>query len=139
MTTTPGKATKPADPKPASKGQTVILFTAFEPSGDAHAAPIIRQLIKQVPDLRIYAWGGPLMEEAGASIVQRTATDGAMGLNTRPFAGGRSRGEFSHLPLHAQTGHEDHSSCGPATLGVGTMANIKASKADRPRALPVAV
>lgn len=82
MTTTPGKDTKPSQPKPVSKGQTAILFTAFEPSGDAHAAPIIRQLIKQVPDLRIYAWGGPLMEEAGASIVQRTATDGAMGLNS---------------------------------------------------------
>ncbi|MCH8316184.1 MAG: hypothetical protein IIA64_09445, partial [Planctomycetes bacterium] len=82
MTTKSGKGTKPADPNLASKGQTAILFTAFEPSGDAHAAPIIRQLIKQVPDLRIYAWGGPLMEEAGASIVQRTATDGAMGLNS---------------------------------------------------------
>ena len=46
-----------------------ILFTAFEPSGDAHAAPVIRALKARDPALRIYAWGGPKMAAAGAEIV----------------------------------------------------------------------
>ena len=57
-----------------------ILFTAFEPSGDAHAAPAIRALKARDPSLRIYAWGGPKMAAAGAEIIEQTATDGAMGL-----------------------------------------------------------
>jgi lipid-A-disaccharide synthase len=65
------------------KGDTPrsVLFTAFEPSGDAHAAPVIRALLHMVPDLKIYAWGGPLMKQAGATIVEETAGDGAMGLS----------------------------------------------------------
>jgi len=57
-----------------------VLFTAFEPSGDAHAAPVIAELRRRDPDLRIFAWGGPRMEEAGAEVLERTADDGAMGL-----------------------------------------------------------
>lgn len=63
-----------AQPQPA------ILFTAFEPSGDAHAAPVIRQLRQVAPKLEIYAWGGPLMQLAGANLVQETVQAGAMGL-----------------------------------------------------------
>ncbi|UCD74811.1 MAG: hypothetical protein JSV91_13610 [Phycisphaerales bacterium] len=58
--------------------QASLLFTAFEPSGDAHAAPVIRELLEQSPGLKVYAWGGPLMEEAGATLIERTADDGAM-------------------------------------------------------------
>ena len=58
--------------------QSSLLFTAFEPSGDAHAAPVIRELLEHAPQLKIYAWGGPLMEEAGATLIERTADDGAM-------------------------------------------------------------
>ncbi|MHC5115345.1 MAG: lipid-A-disaccharide synthase [Planctomycetota bacterium] len=61
--------------------QPGILFTAFEPSGDAHAAPVIRRLLEKIPQLRIYAWGGEQMQEAGATIVEHTADDAAMGLN----------------------------------------------------------
>ena len=57
----------------------VVLFTAFEPSGDAHAAPVIAELRRRRPELRIHAWGGPRMEEAGAEIVERTSDDGVMG------------------------------------------------------------
>ena len=56
-----------------------MLFTAFEPSGDAHAAPVIAELRRRRPELRIHAWGGPRMEEAGAEIVERTSEDGVMG------------------------------------------------------------
>ena len=58
----------------------VVLFTAFEPSGDAHAAPVIAALRAHRPDLRICAWGGPRMAEAGAEIIERTSEDGVMGL-----------------------------------------------------------
>lgn len=58
-----------------------ILFTAFEPSGDSHAAGVITELLKQAPNLRVYAWGGPKMEAAGAHIVEKTCNDGSMGLS----------------------------------------------------------
>jgi lipid-A-disaccharide synthase len=63
----------------STRTKPAILFTAFEPSGDAHAAPVIRELLAMVPGLTVYAWGGPLMEAAGATIIERTAEDGAMG------------------------------------------------------------
>ncbi len=75
------KSEKGGPPPSEAKGQAAILFTAFEPSGDAHAAPIIAELLKQVPHLKIFAWGGPLMEQAGATLVGRTAEDGSMGLS----------------------------------------------------------
>ena len=58
-----------------------MLFTAFEPSGDAHAAPVIAALKAMAPDIEIVAWGGPQMERAGATMIERTADDGAMGLS----------------------------------------------------------
>ncbi|MHC4947606.1 MAG: lipid-A-disaccharide synthase, partial [Planctomycetota bacterium] len=63
-----------------TKTKPAVLFTAFEPSGDAHAAPVIRELLERAPGLTVYAWGGPRMEEAGATIVERTAEDGSMAL-----------------------------------------------------------
>lgn len=57
-----------------------VLFTAFEPSGDDHAAPVIAELKRRRPDLPVYAWGGPKMEQAGAIIVERTGDDAVMGL-----------------------------------------------------------
>ncbi len=59
----------------------LILFTAFEPSGDAHAAPVIAEILRRRTGLRIYACGGPKMEAAGASILERTVDLGAMGLH----------------------------------------------------------
>jgi len=69
---------------PAKQGATTIqgsvLFTAFEPSGDAHAAPVIAELRRVAPEVPVIAWGGPRMKEAGATVVERSADDGAMGL-----------------------------------------------------------
>ncbi|MCE9620346.1 MAG: hypothetical protein K8R92_10645 [Planctomycetes bacterium] len=67
----------PAQPIP----QATVLFTAFEPSGDAHAAPVIAALKKMAPQIEIVACGGPKMEMAGATMIERTADDGAMGLS----------------------------------------------------------
>ncbi|MCH8823459.1 MAG: hypothetical protein IH984_08110 [Planctomycetes bacterium] len=64
-----------------SQPPPAILFTAFEPSGDAHAAPVIRELRRVAPKLQIYAWGGPLMQQAGAELVQETVEAGAMGIS----------------------------------------------------------
>jgi lipid-A-disaccharide synthase len=71
-----------------SRAQSSILFTAFEPSGDAHAAPVIQELRRDLPQVQVYAWGGPAMKAAGATIVQETAVDGAMGAEalTKVFA-----------------------------------------------------
>jgi len=79
----------------AARG-AVILFTAFEPSGDAHAATVIRALKQLDPSLRICAWGGPKMRDAGAEIIEESAGDGVMGLSSlsRVFA---MRGELRRI------------------------------------------
>lgn len=57
-----------------------VLFTAFEPSGDEHAAAVIAELKRREPRLPIYAWGGPAMQAAGAAVIERTGEDAVMGL-----------------------------------------------------------
>lgn len=56
-----------------------IIVTAFEPSGDNHAAPVIAALRARAPSLRIVGWGGPAMAAAGAEIIGETVSGGAMG------------------------------------------------------------
>jgi len=60
--------------------QPAVLFTAFEPSGDDHAAAVIRVLKRTCPELAIYGWGGRKMEEAGAQIVEFTGDNAVMGM-----------------------------------------------------------
>lgn len=55
-----------------------ILFTAFEPSGDEHAASAIVELRKRLPDVPIHGFGGPRMAEAGAQIIEQTSGMGLM-------------------------------------------------------------
>jgi lipid-A-disaccharide synthase len=57
-----------------------LLFTAFEPSGDDHAAAVILELRKRHPALKMFGWGGPKMEAAGATIIERTGDDAVMGM-----------------------------------------------------------
>lgn len=57
-----------------------ILFTAFEPSGDDHAAVVIAALRHRYPHIAIYAWGGPKMAAAGATIIEETGHDAVMGI-----------------------------------------------------------
>jgi lipid-A-disaccharide synthase len=66
-------------PHPTPRG---LLFTAFEPSGDDHAAVVIAELRKRhsPQELPIYAWGGPKMAAAGATIIEHTGDDAVMGL-----------------------------------------------------------
>lgn len=65
----------------ASRKKTpALLFTAFEPSGDDHASAVIAELKRRHPNLSIFAWGGPKMARAGATIIERTGDDAIMGL-----------------------------------------------------------
>ncbi|QKK08901.1 MAG: hypothetical protein HND58_12525 [Planctomycetota bacterium] len=64
----------------ADEALPAVLFTAFEPSGDDHAAAVIAELKRLQPDLPIYAWGGPDMEAAGAELIERTGDDAVMGM-----------------------------------------------------------
>ncbi len=68
-----------AQPRPGS-AEPALLFTAFEPSGDDHASAVIAELRRRHPALPIYAWGGPKMERAGATIVERTGEDAVVGI-----------------------------------------------------------
>jgi lipid-A-disaccharide synthase len=63
------------------QSKSVILFTAFEPSGDALAAPVIAELGRYGDWIEIHACGGPQMEAAGATLIERTADGGSMGLS----------------------------------------------------------
>ncbi|MCH2141014.1 MAG: hypothetical protein MK100_08290 [Phycisphaerales bacterium] len=71
---------------PVDTSVPAVLFTAFEPSGDALAAPVIEAMRESHPEWAIYAWGGPRMEAAGARMAGMTAEDGAMGLGALAHA-----------------------------------------------------
>ncbi len=45
-----------------------LFFVAGEPSGDAHAADVIGEILKIRPDAEIHAYGGERMKAAGAKI-----------------------------------------------------------------------
>ncbi len=55
-----------------------ILFTAFEPSGDQLAAPVIAHLRRELPETPVFAWGGSRMAEAGAELIENTCDRSAM-------------------------------------------------------------
>lgn len=58
--------------------RSAILFSAFEPSGDALAAPLIEELRRRDPARPIYAFGGPRMEAAGAELIESTTEHAVM-------------------------------------------------------------
>jgi lipid-A-disaccharide synthase len=66
-------------PSPDSNSKLVLL-SAFEPSGDDLGSAVVRSLRERAPSLRIAAWGGPRLKEAGAEIVEDTSGDAVMGL-----------------------------------------------------------
>lgn len=55
-----------------------ILFSAFEPSGDGLAAPVIAELRRRSPQQRIVALGGPKMKAAGAEMIEITTHNAVM-------------------------------------------------------------
>ena len=59
--------------------QTTILFTAFEPSGDALAASAARGLTAIDPMIRLFGLGGGEMDAAGVDMLAQTTHEAAMG------------------------------------------------------------
>lgn len=70
----------PSQPAASQTPRGVLLFTAFEPSGDDHAASVIAKIRAMNPDVEIFAWGGAKMQAAGATLVERTGDDAVMGM-----------------------------------------------------------
>lgn len=70
----------PTVPTPITRSPPTILFTAFEPSGDDHAAAVISEIARLRPDVKVFAWGGPKMARAGAQLVARTGDRSVIGL-----------------------------------------------------------
>ncbi len=50
-------------------GEVDILVVAGEHSGDQHAAKVVQELLKQHPGLRVAAFGGPHLSQAGAQLL----------------------------------------------------------------------
>ena len=71
-----------------------ILFTVFEPSGDVLAARLIRELKERDPSLEFTGFGGPKMQEAGATLIQDTTEHASIAVShglAREIAGHRAR------------------------------------------------
>jgi lipid-A-disaccharide synthase len=64
-----------SDPKPLT-----IFFSAGDPSGDLHAANLIRQLRGKRPHLDAVGYGGPLMEAAGLRLQTDLTVLAVMGI-----------------------------------------------------------
>lgn len=62
-----------------------VCVSAGEPSGDRHAAALVRALRDQRPDLQIEGVGGEEMAVAGAHLLERIESLSAMGF-AEPFA-----------------------------------------------------
>lgn len=61
-------------------GEVDILVVAGEHSGDQHAAEVVRDLLSRDPSLRIAAFGGPRLREAGAQLLLDMTGFSAVGL-----------------------------------------------------------
>lgn len=66
-----------------------ILLTAFEPSGDTLGARFIEMWRQRQPGIPVWAMGGPKMQAAGATIIERTTDKAVMGA-----------GAISHAKIH---------------------------------------
>ncbi len=64
----------------ADTSPSTVMILAGEPSGDVHAADLIRQMKTQHPGIQIVAMGGPNMEQAGATLFFSIENLSAMGI-----------------------------------------------------------
>jgi lipid-A-disaccharide synthase len=56
-----------------------IYISAGEPSGDAHAARVASALRRRLPGVELEAFGGPLLEQAGARVLDRMESFSVVG------------------------------------------------------------
>lgn len=57
-----------------------VFFSVGEPSGDQHAAHLISELRRRIPQLRVSGFGGPLMERSGCQLLFPLTTMAVMGI-----------------------------------------------------------
>lgn len=57
-----------------------IFFSVGEPSGDQHAAGLMREIRRRAPEVRFSGFGGPLMKEAGNEELYRLTNLAVMGI-----------------------------------------------------------
>lgn len=57
-----------------------VFFSVGEPSGDQHAAHLIREMTRRRPDLRVSGFGGSAMEQAGCHLLFPLTTMAVMGI-----------------------------------------------------------
>lgn len=81
-----------------------VFFSVGEASGDQHAAHLIQELRRQVPDLRVSGFGGPLMEQQGCSLLFPLTTMAVMGI----FEVVRLIGKFFKLVKQAEEYFRNH-------------------------------
>ena len=74
-----------------------IFFSAGEPSGDAHAASLIKEIRSRNPLIRCAGYGGPLMEQAGMELHQDLTKKAVM------FLGIAASQIYSFYKLYKQT------------------------------------
>ena len=59
-----------------------LFLSVGEPSGDQHAAQLIRALQARCPQVRFSGFGGPLMDEAGFDSLYRLTDLALMGIGS---------------------------------------------------------
>jgi lipid-A-disaccharide synthase len=57
-----------------------VFFSVGEPSGDQHAAALIRELRRAAPQVRVSGFGGPCMEQSGCQLLFPLTTMAVMGI-----------------------------------------------------------
>ena len=57
-----------------------IFFSVGEPSGDLHAAKLVAELKRRMPELECSGFGGPLMKDAGCRVLFRLTDLAVMGI-----------------------------------------------------------
>lgn len=65
MTSYPSEPLADSTPDSTGEKSPLIFLSAGEPSGDIHAAELVRALKKRFPTARFVAYGGPEMQKAG--------------------------------------------------------------------------
>ncbi|MDR2420367.1 MAG: lipid-A-disaccharide synthase [Puniceicoccales bacterium] len=68
-----------AIPKPKKLGRPDILVIAGEASGDEHAAQMVETLLKEHPEVSIYAFGGKNLRHSGAHFLYDLTQHSVMG------------------------------------------------------------
>jgi lipid-A-disaccharide synthase len=68
-----------AIPKPKKLGRPDILVIAGEASGDEHAAQMVKTLLKEHPEVSVYAFGGKNLRRSGAHFLYDLTQHSVMG------------------------------------------------------------